>query len=103
ALKRTGAVGEIATRFFDAVGIPCHSALDARLIGLELTEMRTIPVRIGATFSLPKVPAIVGALCGRYVNMLVTDVPTAEAVLAHAPPGEAKGKEREEHSGHAVP
>ncbi len=106
ALKGEGAVGEIATRFFDAVGTPCHSALDARLIGLELTEMRTIPVRIGAAFGLPKVPAIVGALRGGYVNMLVTDAPTAEAVLAHAPPGEAMGKEREEReerSGHAVP
>lgn len=103
ALKGTGAVGEIATRFFDAGGTPCPSALDARLIGLELTEMRTIPVRIGAAFGLPKVPAIVGALRGRYVNTLVTDAPTAVAILNHTAPGEAKEKEREEHSRHAVP
>ncbi len=80
-LKAAGAVGEIAARFFDAAGRPCPSRLDERLIGLELTELGHIPVRIGVTFGLHKVPAIMGALRGGYINVLVTDSQTAAALL----------------------
>lgn len=82
-LKAAGAVGEIAARFFDAMGRPCPSPLDGRLIGLELSELSAIPVRIGVTFGVHKAAAIAGALRGRYINVLVTDSRTASALLSY--------------------
>jgi len=93
-LKAAGAVGEIAARFFNAGGRPCPSLFDERLIGLELTELGNIPVRIGVTFGLHKVPAIAGALLGRYINVLVTDSRTAGALLTCAPEHETHAPER---------
>lgn len=83
-LRQAGAVGEIAARFYDADGRPAASTLDARLIGLELQDVQRAPMRIGVAFGEPKVPAIAGALAGRYVNTLVTDADTALALLSHA-------------------
>jgi len=93
-LKATGAVGEIAARFFDASGHPCPSRLDERLIGLELADLHRIPVRIGVTFGTHKVPAIVGALRGGYINVLVTDSDTAAALLVSAAEHETRPTEQ---------
>lgn len=90
-LEAAGAIGEIAARFFDATGRPCRSPLDERSIGLELGDLLNIPVRIGATFGLHKVPGIAGALQGRYLNILVTDSQTATALLTYAPNQEMPG------------
>jgi len=102
-LKAAGAVGEIAARFFDAVGHPCPSRLDERLIGLALTELSHVPVRIGVTFGLHKVPAILGALRGGYLNVLVTDAQTAAALLAEVAEHEERAPEWHPRSLSAAP
>jgi deoxyribonucleoside regulator len=84
-LQRIGAVGEIAARFFDQAGQPCQSKLDSRLVGLELADLMHAPTRIGVAFGPQKIAAIAGALAGRYINTLVTDVQTATGLLAYAP------------------
>jgi DNA-binding transcriptional regulator LsrR (DeoR family) len=83
-LRSVGAVGEICTRFFDVRGEPCRTALDRRMVGLDLDQLRAVPLVIGVACGRPKAAAILGAVRGGYVKSLVTDEVTATAVLALA-------------------
>lgn len=80
-LRSLGAVGEIGCRFYDANGNQCRSDVDDRTISIPLSDLRQIPIKIGIAAGLNKVPAIKGALAGGYVNILVTDLITARALL----------------------
>lgn len=85
-LQDLGAIGEIGARFFDSDGRPCMSHLEKRLIGVQLTDVLHIPTRIGVAFGKHKVAAIAGAVAGRYVNTLITDVDTANGLLEYLRP-----------------
>jgi DNA-binding transcriptional regulator LsrR (DeoR family) len=77
-LKELGAVGDICLRFFDADGVPVASALDERVIGIDLERLKR-PKRTVALAGGPrKYDAIQGALRGRFVNVLITDRFTAK-------------------------
>jgi DNA-binding transcriptional regulator LsrR (DeoR family) len=99
-LRRVGAVGEISARFYDRAGQACLSEFDRRLVGLTLADLLRTRTRIGVAFGEPKIPAIAGALAGGYVNVLVTDVATAAALLARVRPGvpQAAGPTPVEHT-----
>lgn len=88
-LRARGAVGEISARFLDTDGRPCSSELDGRLIGLTLTDLRSIPVRVAVARGRERVPAVAAALAGRFANVLVTDVDTAAALIAYASSSQA--------------
>ena len=64
-------------------GVGAQMEFDARVIGLELSDLRHAPTRIGVAFGEEKITAIAGALAGNYLNMLVTDVQTATSLLAY--------------------
>jgi DNA-binding transcriptional regulator LsrR (DeoR family) len=94
-LRELGAVGDICLRFYDADGVPVASELDERVIGLDLERIRR-PKRAVALAGGPrKYAAILGALRGRFVNVLITDRFTAERLagewrpLPDAVPSEA--------------
>lgn len=80
-LRKGGAVGDIYARYFSIDGVLCNEELDQRTIGLRLEELRLKEFSIGVAAGIHKAPAIVGALRGRYVNVLATDEPTALEVL----------------------
>ena len=80
-LERLGAVGDVCTRYFDAEGSPVNAAFDERIIGIEPDRLRAIDRRIGVAGGAPKVPAIRGAARGGWINILVTDVETARALV----------------------
>jgi len=80
-LRSLGAIGEVGCRFFSCDGQPCLSEIDKRTISIELEDLRKIPTKIGLAGGLDKVDAICGALAGDYVNVLVTDMKTATALL----------------------
>ena len=82
-LKKSGAVGQICGRSFNAEGQKCCDELDARTIGLNLDELRNIKHKICIAFGPEKVEAILGALRGRLLNVLVTDENTAVRLLKH--------------------
>jgi deoxyribonucleoside regulator len=82
-LKKTGAVGQICGRSFNAEGQNCWDELDDRTIGLNLDELRSIKHKICIAFGREKVEAILGALKGRLLNVLVTDENTAARLLKH--------------------
>lgn len=81
-LRELGAVGDICLRFFDADGRPVASDFDDRVIGIGPETLRAVPRRVGVAGGRRKHSAIRAALVGGWVNVLITDTETAEAVLA---------------------
>ncbi len=82
ALERADAVGEVLVSPFDRNGHFVCDALRDRTIAFDARELERIPVRIGVAGGPAKVRPILGALRGGMLTTLVTDEPTAEAVLA---------------------
>jgi lsr operon transcriptional repressor len=81
-LRRRGAVGDILCRFFDAEGEVLSLPLHERVVGVGLDRLRDTTRVIGAAGGPGKVAPIRAALRGRIVDILVTDEPTARALLA---------------------
>ncbi len=80
--KSLGAVGEVNLRFIDADGKPVVSDLDELVIGITLTQLRVAKRRIGVAGGLSKFVAIRAALRAEWINILITDVLTAQRLLA---------------------
>ena len=76
------AVGEIVGRYFDLDGnVVKNNPNEDRIIGLTLADLKSVPISIGAAGGIEKCRAITGALRGGYINCLVTDLRTAEAII----------------------
>jgi deoxyribonucleoside regulator len=81
-LKNAGAVGAICGRCFDINGDPCISDWDQRVIGLTLKELKNIEHKVGIAFGMEKLNGIIGALSGRYLDVLITDEDIAGSLLS---------------------
>lgn len=79
-LQRIGAVGDICFRFFDAEGEPIKSSLMKRVIGIDLVKLRACKRVVGVAGGVPKVQAILGALRGGLIDVIITDQRTAQAL-----------------------
>lgn len=84
-LKRLGAVGDICFRFFDRDGELVTSPLTDRVIGIEPASLKRIRRVVGVAGGSRKVEAILAALRGKWINVLITDKRTAEGLLNVAP------------------
>jgi DNA-binding transcriptional regulator LsrR (DeoR family) len=85
-LKKAGAVGNMCAQFFAADGTLLEHPLNQRSVSIGLEALQKIPTVIAVACGLHKAEAIVSALKGKYVNMLVTNDTTAKEVLAATPP-----------------
>ena len=83
-LLAAGAVGDVCHRFFNSAGIPVPNDLDDRVLGIDPDTLRAIPRRIGFAGGPRKHEAIHAAITGGWVNVLVTDIATAHALLSRA-------------------
>jgi DNA-binding transcriptional regulator LsrR (DeoR family) len=83
-LLASGAVGDVCHRFFDRDGQPVHTDLDNRVIGIEADTLRAIPRRVGIAGGPAKHESIRAAVLGGWINVLITDLGTASALLAAA-------------------
>jgi DNA-binding transcriptional regulator LsrR (DeoR family) len=81
-LLAAGAVGDVCHRFFDGTGISVPNDLDNRVLGIDPDTLRAIPRRIGFAGGPRKHEAIRAAIIGGWVNVLVTDIATANALLS---------------------
>ena len=72
-----GAAGEICTHYYTGSGESIRTELDERVIAVQLEDFLKIPTRIGVAGQKEKVPAIIGAIRGGYINTLITDSETA--------------------------
>ncbi|MBI5715837.1 MAG: sugar-binding transcriptional regulator [Chloroflexi bacterium] len=79
-LRSRKAVGDICVRFFDVNGKACANAVRG-VVGVDLTQLRKAKRVIGVAGGAAKAEAILGALRGRYVNVLITDDLAAQRVL----------------------
>jgi lsr operon transcriptional repressor len=66
-------VGDILGQFFDASGRVVRLPIHDRRIGIELSDLAQIPKVVGVAGGLHKVDAILGALRGGYLDVLVTN------------------------------
>ena len=86
-LRARGAVGDICLRFFDRQGQRVLTPLDQRVIGMRPEQLRKVARSVGIAGGQRKHDAIRGALSGGWINVLITDRWTAEALTAQPPDG----------------
>ena len=80
-LRLKGAVGDMWGRIFDVQGKPVVTELDGRIIALSLQDLKTMSPVIAVAGGEDKVEAILGALRGGYLDVLIVDEGTAKQVL----------------------
>ena len=80
-LSARGAVGDICLHYYDAAGKPVLTADEDPVIGMELAQIRACPQVIALAGGPEKRNAIRGALQGNYIDVLITDYPTARSLL----------------------
>ncbi len=85
SLIQRGAVGDIGLHFFDTHGCLVPSELNERIIGVGLETFRDLARVVGIAGGVEKLPAILGALRGKLVKTLITDLQTAQVLLQSAP------------------
>jgi DNA-binding transcriptional regulator LsrR (DeoR family) len=83
-IRRRGAVGDICLRFYGDDGVEISDPAGTRVIGLDLETLKKVPRAVGIAGGKRKVAAILGALRGKHVNLLVTDQYTAERLIRQA-------------------
>jgi lsr operon transcriptional repressor len=72
-LRERGVVGDILGQFFDASGNVVDLPIHDRRIGIELADLRGIPKVVGVAGGEHKAEAILGALHGGFLDVLVTN------------------------------
>ena len=80
-LRERGVVGDILGQFFDASGDVVDLPIHDRRIGIELADLRRIPKVVGVAGGKHKAEAILGALHGGFLDVLVTNELTAIRLL----------------------
>lgn len=80
-LKLQGAVGDLLSHFVDREGKLISVEQDRQLMSTSLEDLRMLENVIGVAGGLSKVDAILAALRGGYVDILITDEETAQALL----------------------
>lgn len=75
------AVGSLVGRFISARGEPVIGPMHDRTIGLDLDQLRQIQQRIAIAGGMDKVAAILAALRGGFISILVTDSATGRGIL----------------------
>ncbi len=83
-VRESGAVGHMVGQFFDAQGRLLDSDINDRAIGIGIKSLNHIDTVIAVAGGQAKAEAILGALRGRYLNVLITDDTAASEVLAQA-------------------
>ncbi|MCF3939458.1 sugar-binding transcriptional regulator [Gordonia tangerina] len=81
-LDELGAVGEIGGRFYDDHGRAVQSTLVDRTVSVPLDSVRACPTSILVSGGEHRRDSILGAIRGGYSTILVTDLPTAEWLVA---------------------
>ncbi|MDP4083778.1 MAG: sugar-binding transcriptional regulator [Bacillota bacterium] len=80
-LSKSGAVGDITSRFLNSNGEGINHIINDKVIGITLDELKEVPLVIGVVEGTNKVESILGALKGNYLDVLIIDETTAMAIL----------------------
>lgn len=91
-IRAAGAVGDICAQHFSISGEWLDIDINHRAVGVSLETLSRIKTVIGVAGGSQKAAAILGALRGRYINVLITDDQAAQRVLAlHKTSAEGRG------------
>lgn len=77
-LRSKKAVGDVLLRFYDRDGVLVETGLETRVISMSLEQLSKVNRAIGVAGGSRKYAGILGALRGKWINLLVTDRFTAE-------------------------
>ena len=80
-LSMQGAVGDMLCHFIDKDGNVIQSSLERRLMSTPLEQLKEMSNSIGVAGGSTKSEAILAALKGNYLDVLITDETTATNVL----------------------
>ncbi|MDF1523969.1 MAG: sugar-binding domain-containing protein, partial [Trueperaceae bacterium] len=80
-LRAMGGVGNMCAQFFDADGQLLDADLNRRSISIGLQALATIDLVVAAASGRQKAPAILGALRGGHVDVLISDDQAIEQVF----------------------
>ncbi|MGL4761040.1 MAG: sugar-binding transcriptional regulator [Sarcina sp.] len=80
-ISKGAAVGCIYGRVYDIYGNLVDAQINEKVIGLDLDIIKNMKYRIGISSGKLKGEAILGALNGRFINVLITDAETATKIL----------------------
>jgi DNA-binding transcriptional regulator LsrR (DeoR family) len=80
-LRENGAIGEFALHFYDKGGKLVDSDIEKRIIGLGWEEVKGIDRVVAIAGGPEKTDAILGALHGGFVDVLITDHQTAKKLV----------------------
>jgi DNA-binding transcriptional regulator LsrR (DeoR family) len=81
-LRSQGAAGHMAAQFYDIHGQLLDVDVNQRSVGIGIKALLGKDPVIAVAGSEAKAEAILGALRGRYLNVLITDDTAARKVLA---------------------
>jgi deoxyribonucleoside regulator len=80
-ISASGAVGDVCAHHYNLQGQYLDININHRMMGIPVENLLKIPTVIGVAGDERKAPAILGALRGRFVNVLITDDRAARRVL----------------------
>jgi len=80
-LHRKGAVGNIVGQFSDIEGNIIDCDLHKRIVAFPIEELRKMKNVIGVAGGKNKIEAILGALHGNFITVLITDEETATLII----------------------
>jgi DNA-binding transcriptional regulator LsrR (DeoR family) len=80
-LRQEKAVGDILLRFFDQNGKLVETGLEKRVISMSLDQLTKVSRVVGVAGGSRKYAAILGALRGHWINILITDHFTAARLV----------------------
>lgn len=83
-LRQLNVVGDICSRFYTIDGKPIHIELTERTISIDMEYLKHMDYSIAVASAPQKVPAIFGALKGKFINVLITTEETAQGLLDFA-------------------
>jgi DNA-binding transcriptional regulator LsrR (DeoR family) len=81
-LRSRGAIGHMCAQHFDEEGRELDVSFNRRVISIGLKALRDIPTVIAVAGSNAKAAAILGALRGNYIDVLITDDKAAQQIIA---------------------
>jgi DNA-binding transcriptional regulator LsrR (DeoR family) len=88
-IRAAGAVGQLHQRFINAAGDAVRTSLDDHVVGITLDQLRKVRRKIVVAGGAAKHKAIAAALAGKWIDVLVTDVNTANYLMSQASKGKS--------------
>ena len=83
-LQDAQAVGDLCANYFDINGNPCQTDLNKRLVSVNMEDFKAMKKVVALGGGPKKWGAVLGALRGGYIDVLITDKFTAQNVLENA-------------------